>query len=116
LLANQLDLFLAEMEHRYSQHFALAATLACTGLRFCHASALRWENFDAESAILHVRRRQLRGRVGRVSLVKRAPTPTICATVTCTMCTATMSTSIGSLTELQILRAARRRIDAASTP
>jgi integrase len=73
LLPDQLDRFLAEMERRYPQHFALAATLALTGLRFCHASALRWEDFDADNRILHVRRRQLRGRVGRVSLVKRAP-------------------------------------------
>jgi integrase len=73
LLPNQLDSFLAEMERRYPQHFALAATLAHTGLRFCHASALRWEDFDVKSGILHVRRRQLRGRVGRVTLVKRAP-------------------------------------------
>jgi integrase len=73
LLPHQLDLFLAEMERRYPQHFALAPTLALTGLRFCHASALRWEDFDAQAGILHVRRRQLRGRLGRVSLVKRAP-------------------------------------------
>jgi integrase len=73
LLPRQLEQFLAELERRYPQHFALAATLAYTGLRFCHASGLRWEDFDAKARILHVRRRQLRGRVGRVSLVKRAP-------------------------------------------
>jgi integrase len=51
----------------------LTATLALTGLRFCHASALRWEDFDEKAAVLYVRRRQLRGRLGPVTLVKRAP-------------------------------------------
>lgn len=55
------------------QHFALTATLALTGLRFCHASALRWEDFDVKGKILRVRRRQLRGRLGPVTSVKRAP-------------------------------------------
>jgi integrase len=73
LLPEQLVLFLAEMERRYPQHYPLAATLALTGLRFCHASALRWEDFDEEKQILRVRRRQLRGRLGRVTQAKRAP-------------------------------------------
>jgi hypothetical protein len=34
---------------------------------------LRWEDFDEEKQILRVRRRQLRGRLGRVTLSKRAP-------------------------------------------
>lgn len=73
LLPDQLARFLSEMKQRYPQHYPLAATLALTGLRFCHASALRWEDFDKRAGVLHVRRRQLRGRVGRVTLVKRAP-------------------------------------------
>jgi integrase len=48
LLPEQLVQFLAEMERRYPQHYPLTATLALTGLRFCHASALRWEDFDEE--------------------------------------------------------------------
>jgi integrase len=73
LLPGQLARFLDQMKRRYPQHYALAATLALTGLRFCHASALRWEDFDQDRRILRVRRRQLRGRVGPVTLVKRAP-------------------------------------------
>ena len=65
--------FLSEMRERFPQHYPLVATLAMTGLRFCHASGLRWEDFDETAWILHVRRRQLRGRVGPVTLVKRAP-------------------------------------------
>jgi integrase len=73
LLPNQLGRFLSAMKARFSHHFGLTATLALTGLRFCHASALRWEDFDEEAALVYVRRRQLRGRLGPVTLVKRAP-------------------------------------------
>src|SRR6185295_5231539 len=73
LLPEQLSRFLSEMKLRFPRHYGLAATLALTGLRFCHASALRWEDLDERAAILHVRRRQLRGRIGPVTLVKRAP-------------------------------------------
>jgi len=50
---------------------ALAATLALTGLHFCHATALRWEDFEEERAILRIERRQLRGRVGPVTGLRR---------------------------------------------
>ena len=73
LLPDQLARFLEEMRSRFPQHYPLAATLALTGLRFCHASALRWEDFDRKARVLRVRRRQLRRRVGPVTSVKRAP-------------------------------------------
>jgi len=73
LLPEQLDRFLTVMKASFPRHYPLAATLALTGLRFCHATALRWEDFDEDTRILHIRRRQLRGRVGPVTLVKRAP-------------------------------------------
>ena len=73
LLPEQLSRFLSEMKRRFPRHYGLAATLALTGLRFCHASALRWEDLDERAALLHVRRRQLRGRIGPVTLTKRAP-------------------------------------------
>jgi integrase len=50
LLPDQLARFLEEMKSRFPQHYPLAATLALTGLRFCHASALRWEDFDRRRA------------------------------------------------------------------
>jgi len=73
LLPEQLARFLREMKRRHPRHYPLVGTLAFTGLRFCHASALRWEDFDEKARLLHVRRRQLRGRVGPVTAVKRAP-------------------------------------------
>jgi len=73
LLPDELGRFLFAIKARFRQHFGLTATLALTGLRFCHASALRWEDFDEAAAVLRVRRRQLRGRLGPVTLVKRAP-------------------------------------------
>ena len=41
--------------------------------RFCHASALRWEDWDEEASVLHVRRKHVRGKVGPISRKKRAP-------------------------------------------
>jgi integrase len=41
--------------------------------RFCHASALRWEDIDEGRAVILVVRKQVRGRVGPVSTKKRAP-------------------------------------------
>ena len=42
-------------------------------LRFCHASALRWEDIDEERGCIRIVRKQVRGRVGPVSRRKRAP-------------------------------------------
>jgi integrase len=68
-----LGSFLHNMERLSPQHYALVAVLAFTGLRFCHASALRWEDMDADSGVLRVLRKNIRGRVGPVSRKKRAP-------------------------------------------
>jgi integrase len=73
LQPDQLQQFLGEMKVRFPGHYALAATLALTGLRFCHATALRWEDLDEEARLLRIQRRQLRGRIGPVTRVKRAP-------------------------------------------
>ena len=55
------------------QHYGIVAVLAYTGLRFTHASALKWEDVDYEQAVLHVNRRQFRGEVGPITRKKRAP-------------------------------------------
>jgi integrase len=73
LSPEELAVFLAAMRSKYPQHYALAATLAFTGLRFCHASALRWEDLDEAEAVIHIHRKNIRGRVGPVSRKKRAP-------------------------------------------
>jgi integrase len=61
------------MKKNHGRHYALVATLAYTGLRFCHASGLRWEDIDEERGIIRVLRKNVRGRVGPVSRKKRAP-------------------------------------------
>jgi integrase len=68
-----LGVFLQNMERLSPQHYALVAVLAFTGLRFCHASALRWEDMGADNGVLRVVRKNIRGRVGPVSRKKRAP-------------------------------------------
>ena len=52
LTPEQLAAFLEAMRTHYPQHYALVATLAYTGLRFCHASALRWEDWDEATGVL----------------------------------------------------------------
>lgn len=65
--------FLSEMKVRYPRHYALVALLAFTGLRFCHACALKWEDWDETKGVVHVRRKHVRGEVAAVSRKKRAP-------------------------------------------
>jgi integrase len=73
LTPEQLAAFLEAMRTNYPQHYALVATLAYTGLRFCHASALRWEDWDEQTGVLRVVRKHFRGEIGPVSRKKRAP-------------------------------------------
>lgn len=75
LKPEQLGRFLAAMksDRLYSRNYALTATLAFTGLRFCHASALQWTDVDFENGLIRVVRKQVRGKVGPVSRKKRAP-------------------------------------------
>ncbi len=65
--------FLELMKQHYPRQYGLVAVLAFTGLRFCHASALRWEDWDEVENVLYVRRKQSRGRIAPVSRKKRAP-------------------------------------------
>jgi integrase len=69
----ELNQFLEAMRAKYPQHYPLVAVLAFTGLRFCHASALRWEDIDETTGVIRVQRKQVRGVVGNVSRRKRAP-------------------------------------------
>lgn len=73
LTPEQLAAFLEAMRTSYPQHYALVATLAYTGLRFCHASALRWEDWDEQTGVLRVVRKHFRGEIGPVSRKKQAP-------------------------------------------
>jgi len=69
----QLAAFLTAMRTNYPQHYALVVLLAYTGLRFCHASALHWEDWDEAGGVLRICRKQVRGKVGAVTRKKRAP-------------------------------------------
>ena len=71
--ASVLQTFLANMKRLFPQHFALVAILAFTGLRFCHASALRWDDIDFERGIMRIVRKNVRRRIGPVSRKKKAP-------------------------------------------
>lgn len=73
LTPEELARFLEVMRTKHKQHYALVATLAYTGLRFSHASALKWEDIDEEAKIIRVQRKQVRGEIGPVSRRKRAP-------------------------------------------
>jgi integrase len=42
-------------------------------MRFCHASALRWEDVDERRSVILVQRKNVPGLVGPVSRKKRAP-------------------------------------------
>ena len=73
ITAEQLRHFLRLMKERYPQHYALVVVLAFTGMRWCHASALKWDDCDENAAVLTIRRKQVRRRVGPVTRKKRAP-------------------------------------------
>ena len=73
LTAKQLVAFLAAFKKDHPQHYGLVTMLAFTGLRFCHASALKWDDWDEEAAVLHVVRKSFRGVEGPVSRKKQAP-------------------------------------------
>lgn len=75
LTPDQLTRFLAAMkaDRLYSCNYTLTVMLAFTGLRFCHASSLKWEDLDFQNEIIRVVRSQVRGKVGPVSRKKRAP-------------------------------------------
>jgi integrase len=73
LSPTQLAAFLTAMRTRYPQHYALVVLLAYTGLRFCHASALHWDDWEEARGVLRVSRKQVRGKLGSVTRKKRAP-------------------------------------------
>jgi len=73
LSPEQLAAFLEAMRTHYPQHHGLVVLLAFTGLRFCHASALRWGDWDEEAHVIRIVRKHVRGEVGPISRKKRAP-------------------------------------------
>ncbi|MCG8423881.1 MAG: site-specific integrase [Proteobacteria bacterium] len=73
LSSRELARFLWEMRSRYPHQFALTAVLSFTGLRFCHGSAIAWNDWDESEHVIRVQRKQVRGRVGKISRKKQAP-------------------------------------------
>jgi integrase len=73
LCPSELSRFLQAMRRKRPGSFALATTLALTGARFCHVSALKWGDLDWTQLIVRFRRKQVRGRVGPISRKKPAP-------------------------------------------
>ena len=69
----ELAAFLAAMRAEFPHHWGLSVLLAYTGLRFCHASALRWEDWDRDRGLIRVLRKQVRGKVAPVTRKKQAP-------------------------------------------
>ena len=63
----ELVRFLEVYRVKYPQHYGLVTLLGFTALRFCHASALRWEDWDEKASVLYARRKHVRGKVGPVS-------------------------------------------------
>lgn len=64
---------LAVAEIRFPEHYAMLLLLACTGIRFTHVSALKWEDVDFDAGTIRFRRKQVRGRVGEITAIKRCP-------------------------------------------
>ena len=73
LTPSELAAFLDAMRTSFPHHYALVMVLAFTGLRFCHASALTWDDWDETNGLLRVRRKQVRGVVSSLTRKKRAP-------------------------------------------
>lgn len=73
LTPTELAAFLAAMQTNFPHHHALVMLLAFTGLRFCHASALTWDDWDEATGLLRIRRKQVRGVVSSLTRKKRAP-------------------------------------------
>ena len=73
LTPEALGAFLDALRIEAPQHHALVCTLAFTGLRFCHASALRWEDVDENAGVISVTRKNVTGVIGPISRKKRAP-------------------------------------------
>lgn len=64
LAAGELRLLLEELRRAGEPHwYALALTMATTGMRFGEASALRWDDIDESAGVVRVRRAQWHGHV-----------------------------------------------------
>ena len=63
LTAEELGRFMAALQTRWPQWYALVFTQFATARRFGEVSALRWEDIDEERGVIKIRRAQWRGIV-----------------------------------------------------
>jgi len=68
----QLEAFLNVVSEKYPGELAYILTALCSGMRFCHVSAIKWTDWDETAGIIHIMRKNVRGTVGRLSRNKRA--------------------------------------------
>jgi integrase len=61
----QLAVLLEGFNEHEPEWYPIAATLAWTGLRWGEATALEWNDLDEKKGIIHVRRAQWNGAVGK---------------------------------------------------
>ncbi|HZS36612.1 MAG TPA: site-specific integrase [Polyangia bacterium] len=61
------------MKRKRPGSYALLHTKACTGQRFCHVSALKWNDVEFDAMLVRFRRKQVRGVVGPISSRKPVP-------------------------------------------
>jgi integrase len=73
LTGEELARALRVAERDYPEHYAMLLLLACTGIRFTHVSALKWDDVDFEAGVIHFRRKQVEGRVASITTTKRCP-------------------------------------------
>jgi integrase len=64
---------LARLKKHRPNPWALIAFMDETGLRFTHASAIRFEDIDEAAGVIHVRRKNVMGEPGEISRTKNAP-------------------------------------------
>jgi integrase len=70
LTQDELVRWLLAAQQLYPDHFAMVVFLMTSGLRFGEASAIHWDNIDEREQLVHVQRRQVRGRLAPVKTRK----------------------------------------------
>lgn len=73
LTGAELAAALRVAEERFPAHHAMLLLMACTGIRFTHVSALKWEDIDFDAGTIRFRRKQVCGRVAEITAIKRCP-------------------------------------------
>jgi site-specific recombinase XerD len=73
LTGEELARALRVAEDEHPERYPMLLLLACTGIRYTHVSALCWEDIDFDKGVINFKRKQVRGRVGRITDIKLCP-------------------------------------------